>query len=111
MIIPPNAGMAMGTIISAPLPVDESTGNRAITATAVVIMAGRTRFRPAATTASRTSLTDDGMTFFKYLVNVCTHNNPVVRGNSEQGNESYPDRHTQVYRVHLEHIPQVYSGY
>ena len=33
----------------------EKTGSKAITATAVVIMAGRTRFIPAVTTASRTS--------------------------------------------------------
>jgi hypothetical protein len=53
--IPPNMGIAIGIIMSDPLPVDDKTGNSAITATAVVIIAGRTRFIPADTTASRTS--------------------------------------------------------
>ena len=45
--IPPNVGMAIGTMISAPFPVDVSTGNNAINAVAVVIAAGLTRFNPA----------------------------------------------------------------
>ena len=53
--MPPKVGIAIGTIMSAPFPVDERTGNSAITATAVVIIAGRTLFFPAITTASLTS--------------------------------------------------------
>src|SRR5690606_14447525 len=45
--IPPNVGIAIGTIISAPLPVEVNTGNRAIQAVAVVVAAGLTRFNPA----------------------------------------------------------------
>ena len=53
--IPPNVGIAIGTMISAPLPVEVSTGSKAIRVVAVVMAAGRTRFSPAATTASRIS--------------------------------------------------------
>lgn len=53
--IPPNVGIAIGTMISAPFPVDVSTGSRAMSVVAVVIAAGRTRFSPASTTASRMS--------------------------------------------------------
>ena len=53
--IPPNVGIAIGTMISAPFPVDVSTGSSAISVVAVVIAAGRTRFNPASTTASRIS--------------------------------------------------------
>ena len=42
-------------MISAPFPVDVSTGSRAMSVVAVVIAAGRTRFSPASTTASRMS--------------------------------------------------------
>src|SRR3546814_18696194 len=49
--IPPKVGMAMGTMMSDPLPVDESTGKSASTATEAVIMAGLTRLIPACSTA------------------------------------------------------------
>lgn len=52
---PPNVGIAIRTMISAPFPVDVSTGSSAISVVAVVIAAGRTRFNPASTTASRIS--------------------------------------------------------
>ena len=45
--IPPNEGMAMGTITSAPLPVEVSTGIKASNVVAVVNMAGRIRRFPA----------------------------------------------------------------
>ena len=45
--MPPNVGMDIGTITSAPLPVDDSTGSRAMSVVAVVMAAGRTRFLPA----------------------------------------------------------------
>ena len=51
--IPPKVGIAIGTMISAPFPVEVSTGSRAISVVAVVMAAGRTRLRPAVTTASR----------------------------------------------------------
>src|SRR5690554_5647139 len=53
--IPPKVGIAIGTMISAPFPVEVSTGSSAISVVAVVITAGRTRLRPAWTTASRIS--------------------------------------------------------
>ena len=40
--MPPKEGMAMGTMISAPLPVDDNTGSKARIVVAEVIMAGRT---------------------------------------------------------------------
>jgi hypothetical protein len=40
MIIPPKAGIAIGIMISAPLPVDVSTGIKAIIVVADVIIAG-----------------------------------------------------------------------
>ena len=45
-IIPPKAGMAIGTIISDPFPVDVNTGSNAIMVVAVVITAGRMRLNP-----------------------------------------------------------------
>src|SRR5699024_9995032 len=53
--MPPKVGMAIGTMISAPLPVEVRTGSKAISAVAVVIAAGLTRFKPAYMTASRIS--------------------------------------------------------
>jgi len=49
--IPPNAGIAIGIIMSEPLPVEVKTGKSAIKVVAVVIAAGRIRFKPATTTA------------------------------------------------------------
>ena len=43
MAIPPKEGIAIGTIISEPLPVDVKTGIRARKVVAVVIRQGRTR--------------------------------------------------------------------
>ena len=51
--IPPKVGIAIGTMISAPFPVEVSTGSKAINVVAVVMAAGRTRLSPAVTTASR----------------------------------------------------------
>ena len=45
--IPPNAGIAIGIIMSDPRPFEVSTGNRARTVVAVVMSIGRTRFKPA----------------------------------------------------------------
>ncbi len=59
--MPPKVGIAIGIMMSAPLPVDVRTGSRAMMATAAVIMAGRTRFLPATSTASRTSATVWGL--------------------------------------------------
>ena len=54
-IIPPKAGIAIGIIISAPLPVEVSTGNSAIMVVAEVIIAGFILLFPAFITAVRTS--------------------------------------------------------
>ena len=48
--MPPKVGIAIGTIISAPFPVEVRTGSRAIRVVAVVMAAGRTRLSPAVTT-------------------------------------------------------------
>lgn len=53
--MPPKVGIAIGTMMSAPFPVEVRTGSRAIRVVAVVMAAGRTRLRPAVTTASRMS--------------------------------------------------------
>ena len=50
IIIPPKSGMAIGTIMSDPFPVDVSTGISAMIVVAAVIMAGRTLFVPASRT-------------------------------------------------------------
>ena len=50
--IPPNVGMAIGTMISDPLPVDVKMGNKAISVVAVVMIAGLILSLPACSTAS-----------------------------------------------------------
>ena len=52
MAIPPKDGIAMGTMISDPLPVEVSTGIRAKKVVAVVIMQGRTRLIAASIVAA-----------------------------------------------------------
>jgi len=52
MAIPPKEGIAMGTIISEPLPVDVKTGISARKVVAVVIRQGRTRLIAASMVAS-----------------------------------------------------------
>ena len=52
MIIPPKMGIAIGIMISLPLPVEVSTGNNAKTVVTVVIKHGRMRF-PAASNVAR----------------------------------------------------------
>ena len=49
------------------------------------------------------------VTVFKDLMDVSSHNDSVVGGNSEEGNKSNPNSHTQVNGVHLEHVTQVDS--
>ena len=51
--IPPNEGMAIGSIMSAPFPVDVKTGSKANMVVAVVIIAGLTLLLPPQKTASR----------------------------------------------------------
>ena len=55
--MPPTIGIAMGTMISDPLPVEDKTGINAIIVVAVVIMAGRTLNSPASTTVCLISST------------------------------------------------------
>jgi len=54
MDIPPNAGIAMGIMMSAPRPVSVSTGSSARIVVADVISAGRTRRSAPEITARRT---------------------------------------------------------
>ena len=58
--MPPNEGIAMGSMISDPRPVLDNTGNRAKMVVAVVIMAGLTLRKPPATTASLMPVLVDG---------------------------------------------------
>ena len=67
MIIPPNNGIAIGTIISEPFPVDVRTGIRAIIVVAVVIIAGLTLLIPASITDDLTSEIVAGL----FLSNTC----------------------------------------
>jgi hypothetical protein len=53
--MPPKVGIAMGTMMSEPRPVDVSTGTSARIVVAEVIRQGRTRRSPAAITAARIS--------------------------------------------------------
>ena len=58
--MPPKEGMAMGTMTSAPRPVEVSTGIRARIVVAVVIMQGLTRRRLASMVACLISWTVPG---------------------------------------------------
>lgn len=51
-VIPPKVGIAIGIMISEPLPALVRTGKRASSVVAVVIRQGRTRFNPASNTAA-----------------------------------------------------------
>ena len=53
MAIPPKDGIAMGTMISDPLPVDVNTGIRAKKVVAVVIKQGRTHLMAASMVAGQ----------------------------------------------------------
>jgi len=67
---------------------------RAITATAVVIIAGRTRFfRPSQLLHAHHVLLQ--ASYLRRLVNVGTHNYTIVGGNPKEGDESY---HTATLR-------------
>ena len=46
---------------------------------------------------------------FKHLVNIGSHYYPVICGNAEQCDETYPYRYAQVYFMHLEHVTKVQS--
>jgi hypothetical protein len=64
-VIPPKVGMAMGTIMSEPRPVEVMTGIKASMVVETVIMAGLIRLVPAVTTASRISAIVDGFCLVK----------------------------------------------
>ena len=70
IIIPPTLGMAIGTMISDPRPVDVSTGMSARIVVAVVIRHGRTRRAPAAIVASRAGQAEDAMHYLEWAVRV-----------------------------------------
>ena len=65
IIIPPKMGIAIGIIISLPLPVDVKTGNKANTVVTVVIKQGRIRFPAASNVAKRIPFLSDGFSFSK----------------------------------------------
>ena len=81
--IPPKAGMAMGTMMSAPLPVDVRMGSNAITVVAEVITAGRMRLFPARTTASRIPFRSLVGFFSETLIEVSGDQDTIIRCNSE----------------------------
>ena len=61
MSIPPNDGIAIGTITSAPLPVDVNTGRSARMVVAEVISAGLTLRVAASTVIFRISSIEEGL--------------------------------------------------
>ncbi len=65
IVMPPNTGMAIGTIMSEPLPVEVNTGISARIVVAVVIRHGRTLRVPAFTTFWRISAKLLGFEFLK----------------------------------------------
>ena len=65
--IPPKLGIAIGIIISLPLPVDVNTGNNANMVVAVVIKQGLIRFSPASTIDALICFLFSGV----FLSNVC----------------------------------------
>src|SRR5699024_99919 len=68
IIIPPKLGIAIGIIMSLPLPVEVRIGNRASIVVAVVIKQGRILFCPASTTEVRISLMFSGSFLSKVWV-------------------------------------------
>ena len=83
MSIPPKVGMAIGTIMSAPLPVEDSTGKRAIKVEAVVMAAGRIRLRPAFTTGFNDFLFGLWVLFLENLMDIGSHQHAIVGGNTK----------------------------
>ena len=43
-------------------------------------------------------------------MDVGSHQYPIIRSHTEQGDETDPDCHAQIDRVHLEKIPHILSG-
>jgi len=60
MVMPPNEGIAIGTMMSDPRPFDVRTGSNARMVVAVVIRQGRIRRLPASSVAVRISETVSG---------------------------------------------------
>ena len=46
----------------------------------------------------------------EYMMDVGSHQYPIIRSHTEQGDETDPDCHAQIDRVHLEKIPHILSG-
>lgn len=44
------------------------------------------------------------------MMDVGSHQYPIIRSHTEQGDETDPDCHAQIDRVHLEKIPHILSG-
>ena len=63
--MPPKEGIAIGTMISEPFPVEVSTGISAMMVVAAVIMAGLTLLLPASITDALTSFNVLGFLFSK----------------------------------------------
>ena len=63
--MPPKDGMAMGTMMSEPRPVEARTGTRARIVVVAVMRHGRTLRKPASIVALRTSDMDFGSFFAK----------------------------------------------
>ena len=52
-----------------------------------------------------------GMELLKGLMNICTHDYTIIRRNSEEGDEPYPDGNTKIDVSHAEHRAKVDSEY
>ena len=46
----------------------------------------------------------------EYMMDVGSHQYPIIRSHTEQGDKTDPDCHAQIDRVHLEKIPHILSG-
>jgi len=101
--MPPKVGIAIGTMMSDPRPVDVSTGKSARIVVAVVIRAGRMRRCPASIVAARTSSIVRGRRRAR-LAQVGGDDDTVVGRDAEQRQEADPDGNAQVERVHLKEI-------
>ena len=97
----------MGTMMSDPFPVDVNTGSNAISVVAVVITAGRTRLRPAYTTASRISSRVCGSRYKNVSCMYVPISTPSSVAILKRAMKPYPYCDAEVNRLHLEHILQV----
>ncbi len=84
----------MGIIMSLPFPVEVKTGSNAKMVVTVVIKQGRILLLAPSKTANLISFLVVGIFLLESLCEVSCHDHAIVCGNSEQGDETDPNRHT-----------------